>query len=325
MNKTGSGFLLATLLAASTFAGAVLAQTYPVKPIRVILPVPPGGVADVNMRATGQELTTRLGQSVVVENRPGASGIIASETCSKAVPDGYTLCVLYPDMTSFNPLFYPKLPYDPDNGFTPIVHLIDLVTAVTAPANAPFNTIAELKAYATANPGKLNFGSVGNGSEPHQFLEWLKHQWGVNIVHVAYKGGAPIGQALQTGEIQLTRVGVGTFIGAVRAGKLKFLAVGSKERSPLFPDVPTFTETGLDGYAIQPWFGLAGPGGLARPIVTRLNTEVVQIYADPKFRQQIIAQGTVPRAGSPEEFAAFLKHDRELAAEILKITKVRPD
>lgn len=317
---------LAILAAAMLAAHPAPAQPYPAKPIRVILPVPAGGVADVVMRATGQELTKRLGQPVILEYRPGASGIIASEACAKAVPDGYTLCVLYPDMTSFNPLFYQKLPYNADTDFEPIIHLIDLTTGITVPASLPLKSVAELRALAKAKPGYLNFGSVGNGSEPHQFLEWLKQLWGVDIVHVAYKGAAPIGQALLAGDIQLTRVGLGTFLGQIRSGKLKVLAVSGKERSPLLPDVPTFTEVGLDGYGIQPWFGLAGPAATPKSIVTKLNAEIVQIFGDSKFREQhVISQGNIPVAGTPEEFAAFLRNDRERAAQVLKITKVRPD
>ncbi len=315
------------LFAATTLSfSPCFAQSYPVKPVRVIVPLAPGGVADVVMRATAQELTRRLGQPFVLENRPGASGVIGAEACAKAAPDGYTVCVLYPDMTSFNPIFYAKLPYNAEADFEPIVHLIDLVTGITVPASAPFNSVAELRAYAKAKPGSLNFGSVGNGSEPHQFLEWLKHLWGVDIVHVAYKGGAPIGQALLSGDIQLTRVGIGTFLSQIRAGKLKVLAVGSKQRSTLLPDVPTFSEVGLDGYAIQPWFGLAAPARTPKPVITKLNAEIVQIFSDPKFvEQQVTSLGSVAAAGTPEEFGNFLKQDKERAEQILRITKVRPD
>lgn len=316
---------LAALAAAAIAANPAFAQPYPAKPIRTIIPLAPGGAGDVVMRATGQELTKRLGQPIVLENRPGASGIIGAEACSKSVPDGYTLCLLYPDMTSFNPLFYAKLPYNADTDFDPIVHLVDLTTAITVPASLPVRSIAELRALAKARPGYLNFGSVGNGSEPHQFLEWLKQLWGVDIVHVAYKGGAPIAQALLTGEIQLTRVGLSTFIGQIKAGKLKVLAINARERWDLLPDAPTFAEVGLSGYTMKPWFGLVAPAGTPKPIITRLNAEIVQIFADPKFREQLVSQALVPTAGSPEEFALLLKSDREQAAQLLKITKVRPD
>ena len=321
-----SAFHLLSVLAALTVCQA-FAQSYPTKPIRAIIPEAPGGVADVVMRATAQELSKRLGQPVVVDSRAGASGIIAAEACAKATPDGYTLCVLNANMASLNPLFFAKLPYDPDKDFEPIVHLIDLTTGIMVASSSPINSVAELRSLAKANPGSLNFGSVGNGSEPHLFLEWLKRLWGTNIVHVPYKGGIPVAQALLSGEIQFTRLGLTSFIGQIRGGKIKLISVWT-ERSTLFPDVPTLAEVGLGDYAklgIYPWFGLAGPTGMPKSSISRLNAEIIDIYKDPKFREILINQGSVPATGSAEEFAAFLKSDREHSAELVRITNVRPD
>ena len=318
--------LVATVATLTVFQAA--AQPYPDRPIRVIGPLAAGGIADVVMRATGQELTKRLGQPVLVENRVGASGIIAAEACAHSAPDGYTLCILYSDITSFNPLLMSKLPYDPDRDFDPIVHLINLTTGIIAPASLPVNSVAELQALARAKPGSLNFGSVGTGSEPHHFLEWLNQLWGVKVVHVPYKGGTPVGQALLAGEVQFTWLGLGNFMGQIRGGKLKVLAVSGTERSALLPQVPTLSvsEVGLGDYTFRPWFGLAAPAGTPKPILTRLNAEIVDIYKDPKFReQQLISQGNVPAAGSIEEFATFLKEDRERAARLIKISKVRSE
>jgi tripartite-type tricarboxylate transporter receptor subunit TctC len=302
-------------------------QAYPSKPIRIISPVM-GGVADFVLRPISAEINRRLGQPLVIESRLGASGAIAAEACSKSKPDGYTLCLLNPNIATFNPLFFAKLAYDADKDFDPIVQLIDMPTGILVPASLPVSSVGELLALARSKPGSLNYGSVGNGSEPHVFLEWLKKSMGLDIVHVPYKDALLMATGLVAGEIQLTRLALSSYLGQIRGGKLRLLAVDLPQRYELFPGVPTFTEVGLGEYTrlgVHPWFGLAAPTGTPKAIVTKLNAEIVDISKDAKFRAELASRGLVPAAGSPESFASFLKQDRDGAAYLIRMTKIRPD
>ena len=296
----------------------VSAQTYPDRPIRVIVPIAAGSVTDIIMRATASELAPRLGQSLVIENKGGASGIPGAQACAQAAPDGYTLCLVYHNTLSINPLMFNKLPYDADKDFTLITNLYLLVEALFVSSSLNVNTAAELKAYAQAHPTALNYGTLGPGSNPEMFLKWMNQKWNVNIVGIPYRGGGPIAQALVAGELQVAKMGLGNFLGLMGTGKIKPIAVAAARRSILAPEVPTLAEAGID-FPPFGWWGLAAPKGVPQPIVERINAELVKLYREPKFVDYLEKQAVLPAPGSPAEFAAFLKKDRRDAEFLIQI------
>jgi tripartite-type tricarboxylate transporter receptor subunit TctC len=268
--------------------------------------------------ATASELAPRIGQSFVVENKGGASGIPGAQACAQAAPDGYTLCLVYHNTLSINPLVFNKLPYDADKDFTLITNLYLLVEALFVSSALNVNSAAELKAYAQAHPAALNYGTLGPGSNPEMFLKWMNQKWNVNIVGIPYRGGGPIAQALAAGELQVAKMGLGNFLGLMETGRIKPLAVAAAERSPLAPDVPTLAQAGID-FPPFGWWGLAAPRGLPQPMVERLNAEFVKLYRDPKFAHYLIKQAVLPAPGSPAEFAAFLAQDRQHAEFLIRM------
>jgi len=299
-------------------AAAAQAQTYPDRPIKLIVSIAAGSVTDVIMRKTGAELQTRLGQPLIIENRGGASGIVAAQACGQAPPDGYTLCVIYHSTMSYNPLLFDKLPYDPDRDLVPVARLFFLNEGLFVSNELGVNSIAELKKLAQAKPDSLNYATLGDGSFPDLFMKWLNNQWGTKIVGVPYKGGGPAAQALAANQVQLTRFGIGNFLGLIQGGKVKALAVSSEKRSPLLPEVPTFAESGIN-YPGQGWWGLAAPKGTPPAIVDKVNAEFVKLYKEPAFIDYLNHQAVVSAPTTPAEFAAFLKEDRKAAELLIKL------
>ena len=316
------GFAASALLAAGALPAN--AQSYPERPIRVIVPIAAGSVTDVIMRATAAELSPRLGQPFVIENKGGASGIPAAQACEQATPDGYTLCLVYHNTLSINPLMFNKLPYDAEKDFTLITTLYLLVEALFVNSSLNVTTAAELKAYAQAHPSTLNYGTLGPGSNPELFLKWMNQRWNVNIVGIPYRGGGPIAQALVAGELQIAKMGLGNFLGLLSTGKIKPLAVAAARRSALVPDVPTLSEAGID-FPPFGWWGLAAPKGVPQPIVERINAELVKLYREPKFVDYLEKQAVLPAPGSPADFAAFLKKDRQDAEFLIKLANKPPE
>jgi tripartite-type tricarboxylate transporter receptor subunit TctC len=315
-------WLLGLLLVAWASNGS--AQTYPGSPIRILVPIAAGSVTDVIARAASLELSKRLGQQVVIENRPGANGILAATACARAQPDGYTLCLVYHNTMSINPLTLDKLPYDPVKDFAPITSLYLLNELLATNAKVPVKTVEEFKALARSKPSAMNFGTLGQGSQPDMFLRWLNTQWGSKIVGVPYRGGGPIAQALAAGDIQLGKMGLGNFIGQVKAGRVTPLAVSSPKRSPLMPDVPTFAEVGLGEFPAKGWWGIVAPAGTPPDIIAKLNSEFVRLHRDdPKFTAFLEQQGVVPQAGSVEQFKEFLVKDREVANTLLTLANIQ--
>ena len=316
----------APIVVASTLLWAfnANAQSYPDRPIRVIVPIAAGSVTDVIMRATAVELGPRLGQSFVIENKGGASGIPAAQACAQAAPDGYTICLVYHNTMSINPLMFNKLPYDAEKDFTLITNLYLLVEALFVSSSLNVGTAAELKAYAQSHPAALNYGTLGPGSNPELFLKWMNQRWNVNIVGIPYRGGGPIAQALVAGELQIAKMGLGNFLGLLSTGKIKPLAVAAARRSKLVPDVPTLAEAGID-FPPFGWWGLAAPKGTPQAIVDRLNAEFVKLYREPKFVEYLEKQAVLPAPGTPAEFAAFLKKDRKDAEFLIKIANKPPE
>lgn len=268
--------MLARLVAGAaiaTWALAAQAQTYPNKPIRMIVSIAAGSVTDVIMRAAAAELQTRLGQPLVIENIGGAAGILGGKACAQGAPDGHTVCIIYHSTMSFNPLLFTNLPYDPDKDFIPVARLFFLVEGVFVSSELGVNSIAELKTLAQLKPSGLNYATLGEGSYPDLFRNWMNNQWGTKIVGIPYRGGGPAAQAVAANQVQVTRFGVGNFLGVIQAGKVKALSVSSANRSPLLPDAPTFAEVGWGDYPGQGWWGIAVPKGTPPTAVTRLEGE----------------------------------------------------
>ncbi|MCC6888485.1 MAG: tripartite tricarboxylate transporter substrate binding protein [Hyphomicrobiales bacterium] len=301
----------------------VNAQTYPERPIRMIVSIAAGSVTDVIMRAAANELQPRLKQTLVIENQGGAAGILGGQACARAAPDGYTICVIYHSTMSYNPLLFTKLPYNPDSDFVPITRLFFLTEGLFASTAAGINSVNELKAKAQSGAA-LNYATLGEGSFPDLFLQWMNNQWNSKIVGIPYRGGGPAAQALAANEVQVTRFGVGNFTGLLAAGKVKALAIGMPQRSPLLPEIPTLDETGLPGYPGQGWWGLAAPRGTPAAIVEHLNSEFVKLFSEPKFKAFLDRQAVASAPTTPAEFAAFLRQDRKAAETLIRIANTKP-
>jgi tripartite-type tricarboxylate transporter receptor subunit TctC len=307
-------------LAFAGWACAAEAQTYPSKPVRMIVSIAAGSVTDVIMRAAAAELQGRLGQPVVIENNGGASGILGAKSCAQAPADGYTICIIYHSTMSFNPLLFSNLPYNPDD-LVPVARLFFLVEGLFASSAINVNTVAELKALAQSKPDSLNYATLGEGSYPDLFRNWMNNQWGTKIVGIPYRGGGPAAQALAANDVQVTRFGVGNFLGLIEGGKVKALAVTSAKRSPLLPNVPTFAEVGWGDYPGQGWWGVAAPKGTPPATVARLSSEFQKLFSEPKFTAYLEKQAVVPAATDSAGFAAFLKQDRKDAEALIAIAK----
>jgi tripartite-type tricarboxylate transporter receptor subunit TctC len=315
--------LLARCVALLLLALAVpaVAQTYPDKPIRVIVPYPAGGGIDVLARVLGEELARRWGHGFVVENRPGGSTIPAAADAARAAPDGYTLLLTTDSTVSVNPHLFAKLPYDPAKDFVPVTQLVNLHQLLLAHPSVPASNLRELVSLAKQKPGTLNYGSYGNGSQPHLAMETFKQQAGVDIVHIPYKGIPQAIPAAIAGEVQLTFSGAASSQGHIQGGRLKPLAIGGDQRLPLLPDVPTFTEQGYPGVPAGAWFGLFAPAGTPPAIVNRLAAEVTAILNSPDFKaKQVDAKGYELVASTPAQFAAFLRADSARSARAVKVS-----
>jgi tripartite-type tricarboxylate transporter receptor subunit TctC len=306
----------AMVLAATAPAAA---QSYPGKPIRMIVSIAAGSLTDVIMRAAANELAPRLGQPIVIENRGGAAGIPAAQACAQSSGDGHTLCIVFHNQLSFNPMMFRSLPYDADNDFTLITRLFFLIESIAVHPSLNVKTVAELKALAQSKARALNWGTLGAGSAPELFLRWINHEWGTDIVGVPYRGGGPMAQAVAANDIQVAGVGLGNFLGLAEGGKVKVIAVSAPKRSPLAADVMTFTEAGLGGYPQRGWWGLATPKGTPAAVVERLSAEFVRLFKEPRFVAFLEQQAVVPAPTSPAEFAAFVREDRLHAAALLKL------
>lgn len=312
--------IVATVLAL-LLAFAAPAQTYPSKPIRIVVPYPAGGGIDLLGRAIGNALSQRWGQPVVIENKPGSGTIVAAEQVARAAPDGHTLLLTTDATMTINPHLYAKLPYDPVKDFAPVMQLVFLNQLLLANPAVPANSLAELIAYARTNPGKLNYASYGSGSQPHLAMEMLKSQAGIDIVHVPYKGISQAMPAAIAGEVQLTFSGAASSIAHIKGGRLKALAIGGRSRLSLLPEVPTFAESGFPDIPSNAWFGLFAPAGTPRAVVAKLHGDVTRILKKPEFNQrEVVNKGYELVASSPAEFAAFLAADLARNARAVKIS-----
>ena len=316
-----TGLLGLALAAGTPHVAAQGAGNWPIKPIRLLHSIASGSLTDIVARAMGDELARRLGQPVVVENRPGGNMIIAAEACARAPGDGYTACILSVDALSSNPHTFERLPYNPDRDFKPVALLFYVQEALVAHAALPITSVSDLRSLAANRPGSLNMGTLGPDSSPDIFLAWLRDRWKTDIAAVPYKGGGPIASAVLAGEIQLGYLGLGNFLAGIQAGRIRALAVGSTRRIAQFPDVPTLAEAGLDGYGLRPWWGMVMPAETPDPIVNRLNSEIMRLYAEPKFADFMLSKYLETSPNTPAEFGAFLKIDRERAGQAIRLAR----
>ena len=321
--KSASAVNVAVVAAALLGAAAACAQTFPSRPVRIIVPYVTGGAVDATARLLGATVAESVGQPMLVENRPGASSIIGMQACAKAPPDGYTLCMTVADSLSYNPHMFRNLPYDPDRDFAPVINLARGVSMLFAKGDAPFNSVKELIAYAKANPGKVNWGTWGAASIPDLYLQWLRRQAGVDIAAVPYKGAGAAVPATLSGEVDVTYMVIGVVIPHIKAGKAKPLAVVGNQRSPLLPDVPALSEEGMDP-GLHSYFGIFATGGTPRPVVDRLNGEFNKALQQPKIEQFLRAQTLEIVGGSASDFGQFLKEDRAAAGRVFQAAGVKP-
>jgi len=312
------------LLAAALATEHAAAQAYPAKPLRMIVAQSAGGNADIVARAVGQKLSAALGQPLVIDNRGGGGGIIAAEMVVKALPDGYTL-LLASSAFGVTPSLHRKLPYDPLKDLAPITLVASAPNMLVVHPAQPLKSVRELVDYARAHPGKLNFGSSGNGGSTHLAGELFKLMAGIDIVHVPYKGAAPALVDLLAGNVQLMFASMPSAITHVRAGRLRALAVTGAKRSAAVPELPTVAETGLADFETSAWQGIFAPAATPRAIVTRLNSEVVRAVSLPDLRDRLTAEGAEPVANTPEEFAAYLKRELPKWAKVVKAAGIRAD
>ncbi len=308
------------------FASAVaVAQDYPNKPIRIIVPFPPGGATDIPARLIAPKLTEALGQTVVIENRAGAGGIIGVEMVAKAAPDGYTLLMATNADFAMTPYIYPKLPYDPFKAFTPISVVVESPMLLVVPASSPYNTLADIIAAAKAKPGTVSYSTAGTGSTSHVLTEMLASDVGVQLLHVPYKGGAPAAAAIATGEVAMGLHNLGSSLNYVKGGKAKAIAVTSAKRHPSFPEWPTAAEAGVQGYNATIWIGMAAPAGTPIEIVNRMSTEVARAVRSPDLRERFNAIGNDPLGTTPEEAAARIKQESARYSVVIKQANIRSE
>jgi tripartite-type tricarboxylate transporter receptor subunit TctC len=312
-------FIVAAALLLLALASPAVAQPYPSKPIRMIVPISPGSVTDVAARLTAQDLSERLGQPVVVVNRPGAAMVLGGNECAKSAPDGYTLCVVSPDVMSVNPWTIANLGYDPDKDFKPVINMYHVMEGFISKRALPVKSVADVRALAVKDPGKLNYGTLGERTTTDAFRRWLNETWKTEMVGIPYKGGSEIIRSLLEGTIDVAKIGVGNMASQLNEGKINVLAVRASRRGRILPDTPTFAEAGLGEFPGGPIFwGLVVPAGTPDDIVTRLHTELLQILRAPKFIDFAEKQFLDPVAGPVAEFVAFLKQDRAGAGVMVK-------
>jgi tripartite-type tricarboxylate transporter receptor subunit TctC len=304
-----------TLTASST---STLAQTYPVKPLRIIAAQSAGGVTDMLARTLAQKFNESWKQPAVVENRPGAGGAIGTEVAAKSAPDGYTLLLSSAGPIVINQYLYPSLAYDPLRDLQPIAFIASSPLILVTHPSVPARSVRELIALARAKPDKLSYGSGGSGSPPHLTAELFKTTTGVRMVHVPYKGSAPSVLALVAGQVDLSFSTVVITLPQIKAGRLHALAVTSPKRSRVVPDLPTMEEAGVAGFESQQWFGLFAPAGLAQDIVSKIYAETTRVIQSPQIRDRLANEGGEPDPLTPDQFAAFIRRDAARWAKVVK-------
>lgn len=315
----------ACALFALALPAAAGAQAWPAKPLKIIVPYSPGGTTDLLARLVGQELGKRLGQPVVVENKPGANGMIGSDLVAKAPPDGYTLGIASPGSHAANQSLYKDIPYDTVKSFTPVTLAVSAPMLLVAHPSLGVSTVKELIAAAKAKPGTISYASGGSGSSQHLAMEYFKLMAGIEMNHVPYKGSAASYPDLLGGSV-LTEIDVlPTALPPVKAGRLKALATGSAKRLPMLPDTPTIAEAGVSGYEYAAWYGFVAPANLPKDVLDKLNAEIVRALRLPEIGEKLSGAGVIVVAGTPDEFAAHIRTEMDKAAKVIKAANIKPD
>jgi len=315
----------AALGAAWLLPSAAFAQAWPAKgPIKIVSPYAPGGTTDVLARMIGAQLQTKLGQTVIVENRAGAGGNIGSDAVAKAPPDGYTLLLAASGPIVIAPSLYAKLPYDPMKDFTYVAPLVSTSFVILANPAAGINSVKDLIAQGKANP-KLNFGSAGTGTPQHIIGEMFNQRAGIKLAHIPYRGSGPLMNDLLAGTVPVAFENPLPSMPHVKAGKLKVLAVTGAKRAAAYPDIPTVAETGLPGFDAKPWYGVLAPAGLDPAVTAKLNAAIRETLATTQVKAQLFALGTEPMSMSSAEFTAFVKRDLDKWTQVVKASGATPD
>src|SRR5688572_1709256 len=313
---------LSILLCLCCFA----AHAWPTKPVRLVVAYPPGGGIDVMARQVAEQLTSTWGQPVVVENKPAANTIVATDAVAKPPADAHTILLTTDATFSINPHLYAKLPFDTQRDFVPVTMLVLLQQLLVAHPSLPANNLSELISLAKAKPGAINYASYGSGSQPHLSGEMLKNKAGIDLVHVPYKGISLAVPAVMAGEVQLTFAGIATSMPQLKAGRIKAIAIGGAQRSPLLPQVPTFRELGYPEVETHAWFGLFLPVGSPPDAIARIHRDTKTIIEEPDFRhKQLIDKGYEVVGSSPEEFVAYIRKDSESRGRAVKISGAKAE
>ncbi len=320
MNQLLQCFTIAALLCAAS-ASSALAQAWPAKPVRMIVPYAPGGATDIMGRVVAQRLGEILGQQVLVDNRPGANTGIGAEAVAKSAADGYTLLFTNDATFVLNPALFATLPYNMARDFAPVATVAYLNLALVVASNLPVNNFAELVAYTKAKSGTISYGSYGVGSQAHLMGEMYKKHTGSDMVHVPYKGSAPAVADVIGGQVVFTFPAIPTVQGFIKAGRVKVLAISGDKRSPLLPEVPTFAEVGAKDLDIGAWYGFFAPTGTPRDVVARLNAAVSTMLSNQEFvDKQLAPQGMLPMNNSPDQMTALMKSESERMTRIIKLS-----
>ena len=306
-------------------AGAVHAQAWPSRTIRLIVPFPPGGGNDVIARVVAQKLGERLGQQVVVDNRAGANGIVGLQALMQSAPDGHTIAVGAAGPLSVNPALYDKLPYDPLKDFAPITNMVNFPLLLVTHPSVPAKTTRELVALAKAKPGTLYYSSPGSGNSGHLAGELFNSVAGVKTVHVPYKGQGPALADLLAGQVQMLYSSIPSVLPHVKQGQLNAIAVGSAKRVPSLPDIPTIAESGVPGYEAYSWVGMVAPAGTPRDVITRLHREIIDILKQKDVADKLNGQGALPVGDTPEQFGAYIKAEMEKWGAVVRSANIKAE
>ncbi len=305
-------------------AGDALAQAFPTKPVRIVIGFPPGGGIDIVARIMAPKLSEALGQPVIVENKPGAGGVVGTDFVAKSAPDGHTIFFGTTGNISINPAFIPNLPFNMDRDLAPLTQVSSVSFLLYVNPALPVKNLGELIAYSKANPGKVNFYSSGNGGLPHLAGELLNAAAGIKTVHVPYKGSAPGLNDLIGGQVQYGFDAVAIGLPHVKSGRLRAIATTGPKRLSILPDVPAANES-LAGFEAVNWYGMLVPAGTPREVIVRLQREIAKVMEIPDIRDKLIAQGTDPVGSSPEEFGAFMKSEAAKWSRVIKGANIKPD